>query len=177
VRSVSQILGIGLVVAVTIAAGAFVSGSRPQQWAGDTSSASAELLALSLEDSSGVPQSFARWRGKVLVVNFWATWCPPCTDEIPEFSRMSEQWAPKGVQFVGIGVDQADKIREFARRSTVSYPLLIGPPNAMQMAVALGDRAEGLPFTVVIDAKGRVKTTRLGRLDEKELAVILSSAL
>jgi thiol-disulfide isomerase/thioredoxin len=177
VTRVPQVLVIATVAAVTIAAGAFVSGSRPPQLAGRTRSASAQLLAASLEDSFGVQQSFAQWRGKVLVVNFWATWCPPCIDEIPEFSRMSEKWAPKGVQFVGIGVDQADKIREFARRGRVSYPLLIGAPDAMKMAAALGNRAEGLPFTVVIDANGRVKTTRLGRLDETELAAMLSSAL
>lgn len=175
-KALGQSLLIAAVVAATIGAGAYMTDSRSPVPAGLTNGLES-LLAVSLEDTLGAQQSLAQWRGKVLVVNFWATWCPPCVEEIPAFSRLSRDWAAKGVQFVGIGIDQADKIREFASRSEVAYPLLIGPPDGMEIAVALGNSARGLPFTVVVDGNGRLKRAHLGRLAEADLAAILSSIL
>ena len=101
------------VALVAIVAGALFSRSRvvPTPTAPE---AAPQFLALSLEDTTGVRQSLGQWRGKVLVANFWATWCPPCREEIPGFSRLSEKYAGRDVQFVGIGIDSAEKIRTFA---------------------------------------------------------------
>src|SRR5581483_1569563 len=75
----------------------------------------AALMALSLPDVSGTPQSLAQWRGKVVVVNFWATWCAPCREEMPEFVKAQQEYGARGLQFVGIAVDDADKVSKFVK--------------------------------------------------------------
>lgn len=161
------------VALVAIVAGALFSRSRivPTPTAPE---AAPQFLALSLEDTAGVRQKLNQWRGTVLVANFWATWCPPCREEIPGFARLSEKYAGKGVQFIGIGIDSAEKIRAFALEHKVPYPLLVGEQSTMQLAVAFGNRSEGLPFTVILDRKGAVHAQHLGRFDESELDAILA---
>jgi thiol-disulfide isomerase/thioredoxin len=168
-----------IIIAVALAAvvaGALLSRSRvtPPPTAPEAAS---QLLALSLADTAGVRQNLAQWRGKVLVVNFWATWCPPCREEMPGFSRLSRKYATKGVQFVGIGIDTAEKIRKFAAESDIPYPLLIGEQTTMQLAVEFGNRSEGLPFTVILDRTGATHKLHLGRLDEPALESILAKML
>lgn len=135
------------------------------------------LLALSLPDLDGAPQSLAQWRGKVMVVNFWATWCEPCREEMPEFVRAQREFGPKGLQFVGIAVDQRDKVAKFAKEFDLNYPALIGGYEAMDVAKPLGNRLAGLPFTVVLDRQGRVVHTQLGPLKPAALRSILSKLL
>lgn len=139
--------------------------------------AAARLLALQLPDLDNRPQSLAQWKGQVLVVNFWATWCPPCRKEIPEFVALSEKFQDKGVQFVGISIDDADKVRAFRREEKVSYPLLIGTLETMDFADHFGNRAKGLPFTVILDREGRLHHVKLGTLPGPELEASLTSAL
>ena len=124
---------------------------------------------LSLSDLQGRPQSLGQWRGKVLVLNYWATWCQPCRKEMPGFSRLQERYGDKGVQFVGISIDDADKVNEFRKDIPVSYPLLVGDMSAMKSSADLGNTGQGLPFTAVFDRQGRLSLTRLGRLSETEL--------
>ena len=132
-----------------------------------------ELLAVSLEDAGGKTQALRQWQGKLLVVNFWATWCPPCLQEMPGFSRLNRKLSEKGVQFVGIGIDSPQKIRDFAGYAPVSYPLLIGAADTLGIARKLGNSSEGLPYTVVIDQKGGLLATRLGSWNEAELEKFL----
>jgi peroxiredoxin len=120
------------------------------------------LFALRLPDTEGREQALAQWRGKVLVVNFWATWCPPCRKEIPDFSALSQDLAGAGVQFIGISIDDDDAVREFDERFKVPYPLLIAAPDVLALSTRFGNASQGLPFTVLIDRQGRVRHTRLG---------------
>ncbi len=133
----------------------------------------ARLMALELPDADGKPHALTQWRGKTLVVNFWATWCPPCREEMPAFSRLAEKHAGNGVQFVGIAIDSAAEVQKFRREVQVAYPLLIGSMDTIQVAGALGNSALGLPFTVIVDRDGRVIKSRLGTLSETELDAIL----
>ena len=135
------------------------------------------LLALTLPDLAGTPQSLSQWKGKVLVLNYWATWCPPCREEMPAFSRLHERYTDKGVQFVGISVDSADKIREFQKESPVSYPLLIADVKVMQTSAGIGNPAQALPFTVIFDRTGRLHSTKLGRFSETVLEQRLQDLL
>jgi len=128
------------------------------------------IMALTLPDLAGKPQAMAQWRGKVLVVNYWASWCAPCIEEMPAFSRLQEKYAARGVQFVGIGIDDVEKMQAFVRRTPVAYPLLVGDVAGSQ-APAL--QVRGLPTTVLIDRDGRLEGSRLGRLDEATLEPIL----
>lgn len=131
------------------------------------------ILALDLPDLDGRPQPLAQWRGKVLVVNFWASWCKPCVDEMPALSRLNSHFAPLGVQFVGIGVDDAEKLAAFVRTTPVSYPVLVASPAGMTP----GLQVKGLPYTVVIGRDGRSAMTRLGRVDEASLEPVLRRLL
>lgn len=132
-----------------------------------------ELYALSLPDPAGKTQTLKQWQGKVLVVNFWATWCPPCLKEMPGFSRLQRQYADKGVQFVGIGIDSPGKIQEFANSTPVSYPLLMGASDTFAVARKLGNYSDALPFTVILAQDGRLRGTRLGLWNEAELGKLL----
>lgn len=131
--------------------------------------ASAALMALALPDPDGTTQAIEQWRGKVLILNFWATWCPPCLREIPDFAKVSRTFADAPVQFVGISIDSADKVRAFADEYAVPYPLLIGSLDTLDLAAPLGNSAQALPFTVMIDRSGNIQHIKLGTLNAAEL--------
>jgi thiol-disulfide isomerase/thioredoxin len=163
------------VALVALAGGYFarlwVAVDPPAQDAGEV------LLATRLNDPTGAPQPMAQWRGKVLVVNFWATWCPPCLKEIPEFVRLQERYAPKGVQFVGIAIDGTAQVMGFMAQHGMNYPVLMAEREGLDLARAAGNRLGGLPFTVIIDRQGRAARVELGVLDEQKLAPMLDRLL
>ena len=131
--------------------------------------AAAELMRLRLPDVSGKDQSLAQWRDKVLIVNFWATWCGPCREEIPVLLRVQAKHASNGVQVVGISIDSVDKVREFAIEYRIAYPLVMGSMDVIDLTRRLGNKAAGLPYTIVLDRTGRVVKTHLGGISEVEL--------
>ena len=135
------------------------------------------LFNLTLQSTNGDKQSLAQWRGKVLAVNFWATWCAPCREEMPEFSRISEAYATKGVQFVGIGIDSVDNVQKFSNEMRVAYPLLVGENDAMQASAAVGNKLMALPFTAILNRRGTVTQTKLGKMEARELKEALDKAL
>jgi thiol-disulfide isomerase/thioredoxin len=129
----------------------------------------AQLLGQAYPDVNGKPQALRQWSGKVLVVNFWATWCPPCREEMPGFSRLQSKLNGSGVQFVGIGVDDADKIQQYQKMAPVSYPLLVAGLETMSLTAALGNQTEGLPFTVFIGRGGQLHSIKVGRMSEEDV--------
>lgn len=137
----------------------------------------AALLAATLPDLDGRPQALAQWQGKILVANYWATWCPPCRAEMPGFSRLADRYRERGVQFVGISIDSSDKIRQFQKETPVSYPLLVAEPSVGQTSVELGNPSQGLPFTAIFDRQGRLVANHLGRFDEAALETKLQALL
>lgn len=142
-----------------------------------TADAPTRLLALTLPDLSGKPQPLTQWKGKVLVVNFWATWCPPCKEEMPEFSRINSKYALNGVQFVGISIDSADKVAAFQQEMQVSYPLLISNLETLDLASDLGNRAKALPFTVILRPDGSPQHIKLGKYASPDLEKAILAAL
>ena len=135
------------------------------------------LLGLVLPDLSGREQALAQWRGKVLVVNFWATWCAPCREEMPHFVRAQSDQGANGLQFVGIAVDSVDKARQFAAEVSVNYPILIGGYGAIELSRALGNSVGALPFTVVLDRRGELAWTHLGPVREPAFGKLLQELL
>jgi thiol-disulfide isomerase/thioredoxin len=129
----------------------------------------AELWQAPLLDVAGKPHGLAAYKGHVLVVNFWASWCGPCVREMPLLADLSRQYAGKGVQFVGIGVDSEQNVRSFLRKVPVGYPIFVSGFGGADLARSFGNAAGGLPFTVVIDANGVVRSTKLGEISPDEL--------
>jgi thiol-disulfide isomerase/thioredoxin len=142
-----------------------------------SSSALIRLMTKNYADLQGRPLSLRQWSGKVMVVNFWATWCPPCREEMPGFSRLQKKYAANGVQFVGIGVDDADKIQQYQKEFPVDYPLAVAELDAMSLTAELGNTTEGLPFTVFIDRTGRLHSANVGRMSEPEVETQLREIL
>ena len=166
-----SLLGYRLFGHVSQDAGSLPSGltSSQQMTAEEAKAAVDAIFALTLPDSGGHPQALAQWRGKVLVINYWASWCKPCVEEMPAFSRLNSHYASWGVQFVGIGLDEAEKVQAFVTTTPVSYPLLV----AGSAGTTPGLQVKGLPYTVVIGRDGRIEATRLGRMDEASLEPVL----
>jgi thiol-disulfide isomerase/thioredoxin len=131
------------------------------------------LYATTLPDTAGKLYRFSDWQGKVLVVNFWATWCPPCRAEMPAFSRVQEKLAVAGVQFVGIGIDSPAAIRDFAQEFPMSYPLVIGGADGVALYQGLGNQNGALPQTVIFARDGEPVFARLGMVSERELEDVL----
>jgi thiol-disulfide isomerase/thioredoxin len=169
-----------LVVAALLALGVGVHfGQRElgDRGLGPAAKDASALLAIALPDIDGREQPLGQWKGKVVVVNFWATWCAPCREEMPEFVRAQTDLGGKGLQFVGIAVDQLDKVQPFAKEIGVNYPVLIGGYGAMELSKAFGNRLMALPFTLVIDRQGGVAHTQLGPLKEAQLRSIVGQLL
>ena len=163
-----------LVVIVAFAAGAAGLYAARQSPASPAvtpalNAAVGKLMALDLPDTTGKQQPLAQWQGKVLVVNFWATWCPPCRKEIPAFSALSRKYVDKGVQFVGISIDTPKNVVDFQAAQKVAYPLVIASPSVVSLTEELGNASQGLPFTLILDRKGNISLVKLGMLSEEEL--------
>ena len=133
----------------------------------------AAIHAAVLPDLEGRPQAMQQWRGKLLVLNYWATWCNPCREEMPLLSRLHERYSSRGVQFVGIAAEEVASVREFVRRLPVSYPLLAGGDAAADGTRAFGNVPLALPFTLVLDREGAVRATIRGRVREEALVKLL----
>ncbi len=129
----------------------------------------ARLLVAPFQDVDGHPHTLGDWGGKILVVNFWATWCPPCLEEMPAFSRAQLKLGNQDVQFVGIAIDNPDQVRAFIRTMPVSYPIMVASAATLGLTAGLGNASQGLPFTLILDRQGHLLSSKLGRLLDEEL--------
>lgn len=139
--------------------------------------AAQKLMLASLTDLSGKLQALSQWQGKTLVVNYWATWCPPCREEIPALKRIHRKYASNGVEVVGIALDDVAKVREYAAEMSIDYSLLIAGAETLTASKELGNRAGVLPFTVILDRTGKVAYTHAGALTEAALDAVLTPLL
>jgi thiol-disulfide isomerase/thioredoxin len=132
-----------------------------------------KLPDFSLPDIAGVPHRLADWRGRPLVVNFWATWCEPCRREIPLLERIRRENDENSVEVVGIAVDHLNSVRKLAKELGIEYPVLVGEKGGLEAVAAFGMDTV-LPFTVFADAEGRIVTLKIGELHRDEAAFILA---
>lgn len=118
--------------------------------------------------ADGAPLGVARWRGKPLLVNFWATWCPPCVKELPEINQFYAEAKARGWQVLGLAVDQAAPVKAFLQKTPLDFPVALAGPQGLQLVRDLGNAAGGLPFSVVFSETGAISWRRLGvsRLEE-----------
>ena len=155
-------------VALSFTAIGIYFGYRQMESAPADTSAVSQLLSQTMPDASGKPQSLSQWKGKALIVNFWATWCAPCVEEMPELSSLQTEVEPR-VQIIGIGIDSSSNIAEFAGKYKIHYPLYMGGMESTALARQLGNQAGGLPFTILIGPDGKPRKTYLGKLKMNEL--------
>lgn len=135
------------------------------------------LVGLTLNDLEGQEHALSRWKGQPLVVNFWATWCPPCREELPAFGRLHQEFKEQHVQFVAVSIDDENKVRAFQAENPIPFKVLLGDFDAMAVTRSLGNPAGGLPFTVVLGADGTVRHTRVGLQPEGELRAVIQRIL
>jgi len=172
----TTIIAVVITGVLALGAGLYFGAGRLGMTAEERPSA-ATLLALTLPDPAGKQESLVQWKGKLLIVNFWATWCSPCREEMPEFVRAQKEFGGKGLQFVGIAVDEADKVRQFAADIGLNYPALIGGYGAMELSRTLGNRVMALPFTVIVARDGSIAHTQLGPLKDEQLRAMIAKLI
>lgn len=130
-----------------------------------------------LPDTTGTQRSLSEWKGKVLIINFWTTWCPPCLKEIPEFIAMQREYGEKGLQFVGIAVEDKEPVKKFAAMMGINYPVLVAEEEGIAMSVGLGNVIGALPFSVVVDRHGKITHTHPGPIDRRQLEEVITPLL
>ena len=136
-----------------------------------------DMIDFTLPDLDGKNRRLSEWRGKVIVLNFWATWCPPCREEIPLFISLQKQHGADGVQIVGVAVDRIEPVMAYNQSAGINYPTLIGDEDAMQAMTRYGNPKGSLPFTVIIDRRGAIVTRKLGPFNRKELKQLIDPLL
>lgn len=136
-----------------------------------------EFFSEELPNELGVNQSMSKYQGKIIVLNFWATWCPPCREEMPELSELHTEYKNKNVVVLGVAIDELNLVKEFSDATPVSYPLLADENQGMAIASHLGNDKGVLPYTVIINADGTVANTYFGRINKLLLASSLDKLL
>lgn len=122
---------------------------------------------------NGDPHDWKQFRGKPMIINFWATWCVPCIEEMPLIDRFYKENASKGWQVVGLAIDQPSRVRSFLSQHPVSYPVLLAGLGGTELSQALGDASGALPFSIILNADEHVLLKKLGKLKAEELKAVL----
>lgn len=127
-----------------------------------------ELPPLVLDDTQGSKHNLYDWHGKIIMLNFWASWCAPCQAEIPDFIAYQQRYEENGLQVIGIGVDDQDPVKNFVRTFGIDYPVLVArPADFPRLLPTWGNPGQVLPYTVVIDREGRIRYSQIGILDHE----------
>lgn len=162
---------VGLALLAGIAASIYMRSVTEQE------EAAFMLPGTELADLDGNPQSLRQWQGKVLLINFWATWCPPCLEEIPLFSSLRNQYAAAGFEVVGVAVDDISKVVEFRDAHQVEFPLLNGEQDGMSLMSTFGNAMGGLPYSVLFDRTGKAVHYKTGPYNRQELQDLIEKYL
>lgn len=136
------------------------------------------LFAATLAGTDDKPVALEGFRGKAMIVNFWARWCAPCRVEIPELIRIHDKHVKKGLLVIGIGLeDKAESVRDFMKAYEMNYRVLLAGDKGIELMQALGNSKAGLPFTVVVNRKGEIVASKLGAMTKAELEAASVTAL
>jgi thiol-disulfide isomerase/thioredoxin len=167
-----QLLALGAVGATAAIAGALVGALGLH-----SANGAAALLAYSFQDLQGRSVRLRDWSAPLLLCNFWATWCAPCREEIPILVAAKREFAVKGLEIAGIGVDQADNLRNFAREFGIGYPILVASTDPGALMRELGNSAAALPYSVLLDRRRRITYKKLGAWSKLELEREIQAAI
>ena len=132
--------------------------------------ATAALWAMSFDSPDGKPQAMSSFKGKRLLLNFWATWCPPCVEELPLLDSFYQEHKGNGWQVLGLAVDQPSMVRRWLQTRPLSFAVGMAGLDGTELSKSLGNLAGGLPFTVVFGASGELLVRKIGKVSQDELA-------
>jgi thiol-disulfide isomerase/thioredoxin len=135
------------------------------------------LPAFNLPDLSGHQHNISEWQGKVLVINFWATWCPSCLKEIPEFIALQKQYGDQGLQFIGIALEGQEPAAKYAAANSINYPILLGGDNGIALTQQLGNAVGVVPYTLIVDRQGQIAHRHPGEFSKKQIIDIVTPLL
>ena len=135
------------------------------------------MIDFTLPDLDGKKQSLNAWRGKVIVLNFWATWCPPCREEIPLFIALQKKHPADNLQIIGVAIDNKTAVMLYRQSAGINYPILIGNDDTMDLITRYGNRMGSLPYTVIIDRSGSIAVRKLGAFSKIELNSLIEPLL
>lgn len=147
----------------------FGSGAGSGAPAGSGSASLDGFWNTPFKDLAGQPVKLSQFKGQPMVLNFWASWCGPCLEEMPDFQRASQTEAGKRVKFVGIGIDYARNMQPFADKLGITYTLIESGAQGLDLVKAAGNTSGALPFTLILDRSGTPVTRKLGKMDYAEL--------
>jgi peroxiredoxin len=131
----------------------------------------------SLIDVEGQMRNISEWDGKVVALNFWATWCPPCIKEIPEFVELQHKFEAQGLQFIGIALQRPEEVTEFMEKTGMNYPVLAGEMEVIQIAESYGNDIGALPYTVILNREGQIQFVKRGPLSGADAEAVISKLL
>jgi len=117
-------------------------------------------------DLDGTIRNIKEWDGQIILLNFWATWCPPCKKEIPDFIDLQQAYGDQGLQIIGISIDSEEATREFAEIVGINYPIMAVQTEGVMLAKRYGNAAGALPYTVIINRDGEISNTIMGELSK-----------
>ncbi len=152
-------------------------GNKRHEPAAPAATAVGALMQSSFPDADDKPRKMSEWQGKTVLLNFWATWCPPCVSEMPELVQLQNDFSGKNLQIIGIGIDSRSNIQDFSNKHHISYPLLVAGMEGTVVSKQFGNDTGGLPFTVLITPEGKVQKTYMGRLDMQKVRADLAPLL
>lgn len=135
------------------------------------------LWAAELPDLEGRRQALTQWRGQVVVLNFWAPWCPPCRKEIPGFIRLQQRYGAQGLQFLGVALDRPEPVGEYVQAAGINYPILLGGMAAVMLGQVAGNPQGGLPYTLILDRQGKPVIALLGAVSEGRMEALIRPLL
>ncbi len=177
-RTAWTITGLAAVAGVALGVGYYLSGGGGEPPGPPPAAAPVvpdQRPLFSLADAAGVQRSIAEWDGRALMINFWATWCPPCRREIPLLNTLRDRHAPQGFEVIGVAVDFREDVLRYMETTPIHYPILIGEQEGLDVVKAFGLATLGFPFTVFTDTRGRIVTIHVGELHANQADVILSA--
>jgi thiol-disulfide isomerase/thioredoxin len=130
-----------------------------------------------LPDLEGRERNLSDWRGKVIILNFWAPWCPPCRAEVRQLIGYQARFGGQNLQVIGVGLDDGEKLAEFVAREGVNYPVLVAGRDDPLLSPAWGNPKRRIPYTVVIAPDGRVFHSEYGGFDDLSFGVVVEPLL